>query len=364
MTTTARTPSRRRRRRSCLGILAATFAMLGGLLTAGQAQAAADWVKGPVRADTVLDCPAYTQGITRYGDGVSMQLSYLDDPNDILKVGETFYARLQMRLITLPCVRAGVVPEFILPAGLTWADDAQHPVRWSVSTGSGAITSGTDKELVIERGVNGGIVFGTKLAEYQYNDAGVWELTRPHGVYEIQVPLRATRPMKGDATPVPDCYTSLPARAVDKLYHPCPVDQAGDHLQVGLAIDDGGDRNINSTYVGVFAEANGSAKPPVPSPGPKASSTTVSLSKSTIKAGRRAKVTVKIASAGTRTGRVHVYDGSRRIASATLKPAHRGRVTVTLPRLRKGKHKLSVRYAGDGQTQASRSRIKTLTVKR
>lgn len=355
MTSTQRSASRRRTTRSLLAVISATFALLGGLLTAGQAQAAPAWVKGPLRADKVLDCPAYTQGITRYGDGVSMQLSYLDDPNDILKVGETFYARLQMRLITLPCVKVGVVPEFILPAGLTWADDAKHPVRWSVSTGSGTIKSGTEKELVIERGVNGGIVFGTKLAAYQYSEAGVWELTRPHGVYEIQVPLKATRRMKGAATPVPDCYTSLPALATEKLYYPCTPDKAGDHLQVGLAINDGGDRNINSTYVGVFAEAGSSPKP---------SSTSLSLPKTRIKADKRAKVTVKVSSAGTRTGRVYVYDGSRKISSATLKSGHRGRISISLPKLRKGKHKIRVRYAGDARTKASRSGVRTLTVKR
>lgn len=334
--------------------ITSTFAVLTTMLTAAPANSATQWVKGPVRADQVLDCPAYTQGITRYGDGVSMQVSYLDDPNDILKVGETFYARLQMRLITLPCVKAGVVPEFVLPSGLTWADDAAHPVRWSVSSGSGAIKSGTEKELVIERGAHGGIVFGTKLAAYQYNDAGVWELTRSHGVYEIQVPLKATRPMKGIATPVPDCYT-VPALPSEKHYYPCSPDRAGDHLQVGLTIADGGDRNINSTYVGVFAE---------PVVARRSSATSVKLSPSRIKTTKRAKVRVQVTSAGTRTGRVEVYDRSRRIAAATLKPAHRGRITVTLPKLRKGHHKISVKYLGDGRTKGSRSASRTLTVRR
>ncbi|NEA62245.1 Ig-like domain repeat protein [Streptomyces sp. SID12488] len=58
----------------------------------------------------------------------------------------------------------------------------------------------------------------------------------------------------------------------------------------------------------------------------------------------RAKVTVKVTATGTTpTGTVRVYEGSRIIATGTLSA---GKVTVTLPKLSKGKHTLHAFYAG------------------
>ncbi len=46
------------------------------------------------------------------------------------------------------------------------------------------------------------------------------------------------------------------------------------------------------------------------------------------------------------TGDVYVYDGSRRIASAVLETDDAGRVTIALPKLSRGIHLISARYAG------------------
>ncbi|GAB7103216.1 hypothetical protein JCM4814A_15300 [Streptomyces phaeofaciens JCM 4814] len=58
----------------------------------------------------------------------------------------------------------------------------------------------------------------------------------------------------------------------------------------------------------------------------------------------RAKVTVKVTATGTTPGgTVRVYEGSRVIATGTLSA---GKVTVTLPKLSKGRHTLHAFYAG------------------
>ncbi|MFD5539615.1 Ig-like domain repeat protein [Streptomyces sp. NPDC127079] len=58
----------------------------------------------------------------------------------------------------------------------------------------------------------------------------------------------------------------------------------------------------------------------------------------------KAKVTVKVTATGTTpTGTVRIYEGSKVIATGTLSG---GKVTVTLPKLAKGKHTLHAFYAG------------------
>jgi hypothetical protein len=58
----------------------------------------------------------------------------------------------------------------------------------------------------------------------------------------------------------------------------------------------------------------------------------------------RAKVGVRVTATGTTpTGTVRVYEGSRVIATGTLSG---GKVTITLPKLSRGKHTLHVFYAG------------------
>lgn len=87
-----------------------------------------------------------------------------------------------------------------------------------------------------------------------------------------------------------------------------------------------------------------------------ASSTTVSLkitkatasvstsAPATVSHTARAKVTVKVTAAGTTpTGTVRIYEGSRVIATGTLSG---GKVTITLPKLSKGRHTLHAYYTG------------------
>ncbi|MGC3992765.1 MAG: Ig-like domain repeat protein [Propionicimonas sp.] len=74
-------------------------------------------------------------------------------------------------------------------------------------------------------------------------------------------------------------------------------------------------------------------------------------------------VTVKVAGVASPTGTVKVYDGSKVIATAVLGSSDSGKVTITLPALKKGSHTLKVTYAGNvGITADSSSKYK-VTVK-
>ena len=55
------------------------------------------------------------------------------------------------------------------------------------------------------------------------------------------------------------------------------------------------------------------------------------------------------------SGTVSVYDGSRRIKYVSIAPSATGMVTITVPRLSRGTHYLSVGYGGNTQLLASRS---------
>lgn len=80
---------------------------------------------------------------------------------------------------------------------------------------------------------------------------------------------------------------------------------------------------------------------------------TASLVRSTVTTSQRAQVKVVVAATGVPapTGYVKVTYGSRSTTVA-LTAAQRGRVTVTLPRLPKGTHTLTVRYGSDASVKA------------
>ncbi|MFF3560612.1 Ig-like domain repeat protein [Streptomyces sp. NPDC002574] len=65
---------------------------------------------------------------------------------------------------------------------------------------------------------------------------------------------------------------------------------------------------------------------------------------------KQAKVSVKVTATGTvPSGKVQIFDGSKVIATRTLSA---GKTTVTLPKLKKGKHTLHVRYLGSSTVNA------------
>ncbi|MFB8386036.1 bifunctional metallophosphatase/5'-nucleotidase [Microbacterium sp. NPDC055910] len=92
---------------------------------------------------------------------------------------------------------------------------------------------------------------------------------------------------------------------------------------------------------------------------PVAKSATITLgvpSKILAKHGTKIQYNVAvIAAKGTPTGEVAIFDGNRRIATATLTAKDRGVVSVTLPTLSRGLHLLSATYAGSDAHDGSKS---------
>jgi len=86
------------------------------------------WVDGDWVQETIISCvtgqpaPGYTARVSFAGNG-----------DELPQVGETFYFKMEVGLPGLPCTQTPMVlPELILPAGLEYADNAQHPVRWQM----------------------------------------------------------------------------------------------------------------------------------------------------------------------------------------------------------------------------------------
>lgn len=90
---------------------------------------------------------------------------------------------------------------------------------------------------------------------------------------------------------------------------------------------------------------------------PAASRTVLTASRSRLPVGGTARLQIRVASTvAAPTGRVEVRDGRRVVARATLRPGARGRLSLQVPRLARGRHVLLARYAGDDAVAASTSR--------
>lgn len=83
---------------------------------------------------------------------------------------------------------------------------------------------------------------------------------------------------------------------------------------------------------------------------------------STVGSRTRARMSVRVTAAGVSrpSGRLDVYDGRRRIASATLTSAQQGRRTIVLPRLARGDHRLRVVYTGSSTVAKKSSAGRTV----
>lgn len=75
-----------------------------------------------------------------------------------------------------------------------------------------------------------------------------------------------------------------------------------------------------------------------------------------------AKVTVSTSATSKPTGTVNVLDGSKIIAKGELASKNKGVIKIKLPKLKKGKHTLTVSYAGTDKVKASSKSYK-ITVK-
>lgn len=94
------------------------------------------------------------------------------------------------------------------------------------------------------------------------------------------------------------------------------------------------------------------------------SSVAGTLKATRIKVKKAAKlgVTVTVPGLATPTGVVQVLDKGKKVAQMTMAPVHKGKATITIKKLKKGKHKLQVVYLGNAQVFGSKSKTIVLFV--
>lgn len=233
----------RRRLLTAAALSLALTPMLAATTSAATGAAATgEWQDGTSSSDTVISCPTQTAGI-----GTSANTGWMSPTGQVPKVGEKFYLRGYIGLISLPCSgKVATIPEILAPPGIEFVDE---PVKWAVYKASEGGTLGTGG-LDFFNGVNGGYVI-TQTGDEPF-------VLRQGEIFEFQFPVRATRPLKGTATQAPTC---LSRRDGSK---PCPVAQSGDHLQIAFAVGGhGGDKSYVTPYVPLFAAAAGDSGGPV-----------------------------------------------------------------------------------------------------
>ncbi len=109
----------------------------------------------------------------------------------------------------------------------------------------------------------------------------------------------------------------------------------------------GGNQGIYADAALSVAKAKSSAKFSMPSK---------------VKKSKKAKLKVTVSAPYVRaTGTIRVYDGKRKIATKKLTAGAKGRVTITLPKLKKGTHRIKVVYSGNAQLTAATSKVRKVT---
>ncbi|WP_121256959.1 Ig-like domain repeat protein [Nocardioides ferulae] len=91
------------------------------------------------------------------------------------------------------------------------------------------------------------------------------------------------------------------------------------------------------------------------------------LARKVVARGQRAVLKVIVSPRGggaAPTGKVTVLEGGKKLKAMTMKASHEGRASVTLPRLKPGKHRLKVTYAGSTTLRGSKAKAVVLTVRR
>lgn len=131
-----------------------------------------------------------------------------------------------------------------------------------------------------------------------------------------------------------------------------------------LSPEDGG-KNVSVTVLATKAGfADGSAAAAAVSIPKMTSTTTATLSATRVKPSKRVKVGITIMVPGVTgpVGQIKVLDRTKVLKKLTLVTAKNGKVTVRLPKLKRGKHRIRVKYLGDATTQGSRSKAMRLSV--
>lgn len=133
-----------------------------------------------------------------------------------------------------------------------------------------------------------------------------------------------------------------------------------------LAIDDAG-RSISAIVTAkLTGYADGTATTASVVIDRVATTATSALGVKSIRKSKRAKITVTVKASGVVTspgGVVRIYDKSRVLATKAVPASAHGVVTIKLPKLKRGKHKLVAKYLGDSITAPSQAKKLKLVVK-
>lgn len=313
-------------RKHLLALVALLGLALGLLAPPGAARAAVgEWQDGKHDEDTIWNC--ITESLST---GVSANVGWRSATDQVPKVGEVFWLRGYIGLVGMPCSgKVAVLPEIMVPSGVEYAEG---DVVWDLTRAGEEPDLGTDP-ISVDHGQNGGILIG--------NPDGTPFTLRQGDVLEFRFPVRATRELKGPATQQPECQDRRDGTA------PCPISEAGDHLQIAFTVGGhGGDKSYVTPYVGLFAAAT-------TAPATKVASRTTATYR--VSSRERGVATVKVTSSRRVTGVVRVTDRGRLIGRATLRAGDGGRVKVRLPRLSKGWHVLKASYGGSATVKPSSS---------
>lgn len=334
--------SQRRNRKTPVA-LAATFLTASLLAIAAPAHADGEWQDGSSESDTILDC--YTG---EPSTGVTANVGWWSPTGEVPKVGDPFLLHGYIGLVGLPCSSGvTVMPELVFDeAAFGYPDE---PITWGINDIDDETPTFSTDPVELTRGPNGGIAIASV-------DGRAITLERGQ-VFEFQVVVVATRPLKGTATPAPDCYERTAGIA------PCPVETSGDHLQVAFKVNgDGGDKTYVTPYVPLFATGASGGDGGGDS-GKVSSSTTA---KYQVSARRKGTATVTVRATSTPTGRVVVRDLAHQrhvVAQGTLAAGDHGVLRMGVAKLGKGEHRLVAQYAGSAGVKPSKSAVTTIRLK-
>ncbi|MGZ6814301.1 MAG: Ig-like domain repeat protein [Nocardioidaceae bacterium] len=220
----------------------------------------------------------------------------------------------------------------------------------AVGAPNGALTG---ERAVVFAYVHGAAVSSAaSLAKYKPTTQGTWSGTQ----------LTTAVPNHGLSVPLGSSVTLQQFLAG---YHP----DANGLVELRLKTISAG-QSVSSAYdaVDIYVNAAAGTWSAAARPGGSATGTKKATVKESVAkrvkhtAKLKVKVTVSGAGAGAGagakpTGTVSVLDGSKKLAAAKLKA---GKATITLPRLKKGKHKIKTTYSGSSTFAAASS--KTITV--
>lgn len=326
---TSPTSSKARARLARLTAGAAVLAATATLTGPSPASAQQTWVDGAWVSDTIISCST-----GQPAPGYTARVSFAGNDGQLPQVGETFYFKMEVGLPGLPCNKTPVVlPELILPTGLKYAESDRNPVRWQKVDLEDGATGYSTKNLDYQPGVNGGVA--VVMITPEHPEGGPIEVRQGQS-FELQVPVKATKVMKGMATREPQCQERIDGEA------PCPVAESGDHIQVAVTKLDSGPMDYVIPFVGVHVQKA------IPTLG-------ATMTAFARKAG---SASIRLSATTVPTGAVKVFKGTKQIAGGTLKPGNKGLLSLKLPKLAKGKHRLTVKYAGSKVVAPTQKTVK------